>query len=148
MSGAFIPCTTGRTANLIQLKVLPILCALPNLSTIARFTIGSSKNWAFIIPYQYEFARLNITHTLMSKRKLRQLVEDGVVSGWDDPRMPTLRGMRRRGYTPEAIRTFIDNVGVARANSTVEFAMLEHAVRDDLNTVTPRVMAVLDRSRL
>ncbi len=95
-------------------------------------------------PYQYEFARLNITHTLMSKRKLRQLVEDGVVSGWDDPRMPTLRGMRRRGYTPEAIRTFIDNVGVARANSTVEFAMLEHAVRDDLNTVTPRVMAVLD----
>lgn len=95
-------------------------------------------------PYQYEFARLNITHTLMSKRKLRKLVEDGVVTGWDDPRMPTLRGMRRRGYTPASIRTFIDNVGVARANSTVEFAMLEHAVRDDLNTVTPRVMAVLD----
>ena len=94
-------------------------------------------------PRQTEFARLNLTHTVMSKRKLLQLVEEGLVSGWDDPRMPTIAGMRRRGYRPEAIRTFCDKVGVARANSVVDKALLESVVRDDLNPDTPRVMAVL-----
>jgi len=94
-------------------------------------------------PRQIEFARLNLTYTLTSKRKLRQLVEEGYVSGWDDPRMPTLRGMRRRGYTPEAIRTFCIRVGVAKANSVVDFAFLEHCVREDLNKRAVRAMAVL-----
>ena len=94
-------------------------------------------------PEQTEFARLNLTHTVLSKRKLVQLVEDGKVTGWDDPRMPTLAGMRRRGYPPEAIRSFCDQVGVAKRQNTIEFAMLEHAVRDQLNKTAPRVMAVL-----
>jgi glutaminyl-tRNA synthetase len=92
---------------------------------------------------QIEFARLNLSHTIVSKRKLKQLVDDGLVSGWDDPRMPTLSGMRRRGYTPKAIRDFCDAIGVAKANSMVDIAMLEHFVRDDLNKTAPRVMAVL-----
>lgn len=94
-------------------------------------------------PRQIEFARLELTHTLMSKRKLLQLVEEGVVSGWDDPRMPTIAGLRRRGYRPEAIRTFAEKVGVARALSVVEYPLLESVVRDDLNPVVPRVMGVL-----
>ena len=94
-------------------------------------------------PRQIEFARLNISYTLISKRLLRQLVEEGVVSGWDDPRMPTLSGMRRRGYTPEAIRDFCDRIGVARSNSTVDVALLEHCIRQDLNKRVPRVMGVL-----
>jgi glutaminyl-tRNA synthetase len=94
-------------------------------------------------PRQIEFARLNLSHTLMSKRKLLQLVEDGVVSGWDDPRMPTLAGLRRRGYTPEAIRTFCDRIGVAKAQSLVDVALLEHCLREDLNRRAPRAMAVL-----
>src|SRR5579859_3758793 len=92
---------------------------------------------------QIEFDRLSLTYTLMSKRKLRQLVERGTVRGWDDPRMPTLSGMRRRGYTPEAIRNFVAAVGVSRTNGIVELAMLEHFVREDLNKRSPRVMAVL-----
>lgn len=83
-------------------------------------------------PRQIEFARLNITNTLMSKRYLKKLVDEGTVSGWDDPRMPTIAGIRRRGYTPEAIRSFCDDIGVAKANSTVDFAQLEACVRDDL----------------
>ena len=94
-------------------------------------------------PQQIEFARLNLSHTIMSKRKLRQLVEEGYVSGWDDPRMPTLSAMRRRGYTPEAIRTFCKRVGVAKREKTVEIAMLEHFVREDLNKRARRVMGVL-----
>ncbi len=94
-------------------------------------------------PRQIEFGRLNVTYTLTSKRKLRRLVEDGWVNGWDDPRMPTIRGMRRRGYTPAALRNFMDMTGVAKANSLVDFAMLEFAVREDLNRQTPRAMAVL-----
>ncbi len=92
---------------------------------------------------QTEFARLNITHTLLSKRKLLQLVNEGVVSGWDDPRMPTLSGLRRRGYTPTAILNFCDAIGVAKANSMVDVAMLEHFVREDLNKIAPRVMGIL-----
>ncbi len=94
-------------------------------------------------PQQIEFARLNLTHTVLSKRKLLQLVKDGHVAGWDDPRMPTLAGIRRRGYTADAIRTFCERIGVAKRNSTVDIAMLEHSVREDLNLRAPRVMAVL-----
>jgi glutaminyl-tRNA synthetase len=94
-------------------------------------------------PQQIEFARLNISHTVLSKRKLLQLVQQNHVSGWDDPRMPTLAGFRRRGYTAEAIRTFCERIGVAKRNSTVDIAMLEHCLREDLNKRAARVMAVL-----
>lgn len=94
-------------------------------------------------PRQIEFARLNLTNTVMSKRKLRQLVEEGHVSGWDDPRMPTISGLRRRGYTPEAIRDFCERIGVAKSNSLVDVAMLEHCIREDLNRSAGRAMAVL-----
>ncbi|NLV73383.1 MAG: glutamine--tRNA ligase/YqeY domain fusion protein [Chloroflexi bacterium] len=94
-------------------------------------------------PQQIEFARLNLTHVVMSKRLLRRLVEDGTVSGWDDPRMPTLAGMRRLGYTPESIRDFNARIGVAKANSMVDFSLLEYCVRTDLNKIAPRVMGVL-----
>ena len=94
-------------------------------------------------PRQIEFARLNLNYTMMSKRKLLQLVQEKLVSGWDDPRMPTLSGMRRRGYPPKAIRTFAEKVGVAKRASLVDIAMLEFAVRDELNTTAPRVMSVL-----
>ena len=99
-------------------------------------------------PRQIEFARLGINYTVMSKRKLRQLVEEGKVSGWDDPRMPTLCGLRRRGYTPASIRNFCERIGVAKAASTVEYAFLEHCLREDLNESAQRVMAVLDPIRL
>jgi len=94
-------------------------------------------------PQQIEFARLNITYTIMSKRKLRQLVEQNLVNGWDDPRMPTLCGLRRRGYSPAAIRQFCRRIGVNKFNSTIDIALLEHCVRQDLNRHSPRVMAVL-----
>ncbi len=94
-------------------------------------------------PQQIEFARLNLSFTVLSKRRLKQLVEEGHVRGWDDPRMPTIRGLRRRGYTPEAIREFAERVGVSKADSIVDIAMLEHCIRDDLNQKVPRVMAVL-----
>ena len=99
-------------------------------------------------PRQIEFARLGINYTVMSKRKLRQLVEEGKVSGWDDPRMPTLCGLRRRGYTPASIRNFCERIGVAKAASTVEYAFLEYCLREDLNQSAQRVMAVLDPIRL
>jgi len=94
-------------------------------------------------PQQIEFARLNVSHTVMSKRLLRRLVEEGHVSGWDDPRMPTISAMRRRGYTPRAIRNFCRSVGVAKRDNLIELARLEHAVREDLNAVAPRAMGVL-----
>jgi glutaminyl-tRNA synthetase len=94
-------------------------------------------------PEQIEFARLNLTYTVLSKRKLLRLVQEKRVSGWDDPRMPTISGLRRRGYTPEAIRTLCERVGVAKFNSTVEVVQLENALRDDLNKRAPRAMAVL-----
>jgi glutaminyl-tRNA synthetase len=99
-------------------------------------------------PQQIEFARLNVTFTVLSKRRLIQLVDDGHVSGWDDPRMPTLCGMRRRGFTPEAIKNFLDRVGVAKAESMVDHALLEYCVREHLNKVAPRVMAVLKPLRV
>lgn len=95
-------------------------------------------------PRQIEYARLNLTNTVMSKRYLRQLVEQKMVSGWDDPRMPTLCGLRRRGYTPASIRDFIERAGVAKADSVVDYKLLEHCIREELNETAPRVMAVLD----
>jgi glutaminyl-tRNA synthetase len=94
-------------------------------------------------PRQIEFARLNLTYTVMSKRRLLELVQEGHVAGWDDPRMPTIVGIRRRGYTPEAVRVFCERIGVAKRENLVDVALLEHAVRDDLNTRAPRVMGVL-----
>lgn len=94
-------------------------------------------------PQQIEFARLNLTHTVMSKRKLLELVEQKHVCGWDDPRLPTLKGLRRRGYTPESIRTFCEHIGVSKRDATVEMALLEHFIREDLNRRAARVMAVL-----
>ena len=99
-------------------------------------------------PQQIEFARLNLSHTVMSKRKLLELVEEGHVEGWDDPRMPTLAGLRRRGYTPEAIRDFCERIGVAKADNVVDIAHLEHCLREDLNKRAPRRMAVLRPLRL
>ncbi len=95
-------------------------------------------------PHQYEFARLELNNTITSKRKLKRLVDEGIVDGWDDPRMPTISGMRRRGYTPEAIRNFCDMIGVSKSNSKVEFPMLEYCLREDLNQNAPRAMVVLD----
>lgn len=100
------------------------------------------------VPKQYEFARLNITNTVMSKRKLKLLVDEGIVDGWDDPRMPTIAGLRRRGYTAEAIRNFCKEIGVAKAASTVDSAMLDYFVREDLNIKAPRTMAILDPLKL
>ncbi len=99
-------------------------------------------------PRQIEYARLNISYTMLSKRYLLQLVQDGHVRGWDDPRMPTIAGMRRRGYTSEAIRTFLDRIGVAKNESLVDIALLEHCIREDLNQRAPRVMAVLQPLRV
>ena len=99
-------------------------------------------------PRQIEFARLNVSYTVLSKRKLLRLVQDGHVKGWDDPRMPTLSGLRRRGYTPEAIRDFCDRIGVAKKDSTVDIALLEHCLREDLNRRAPRVMGVLKPLRV
>jgi glutaminyl-tRNA synthetase len=99
-------------------------------------------------PRQIEFARLNLTYTVMSKRKLLQLVKDGNVSGWDDPRMPTLSGLRRRGYSPQAIGEFCERIGVAKRDSLVDVALLEFAVRDDLNKRAPRVMGVIQPLRV
>lgn len=99
-------------------------------------------------PTQYEFARTNLNYTVTSKRKLKKLVDEGVVNGWDDPRMPTVSGMRRRGYTPAAIRRFSEMVGVSRSDGTADVSMLEHAIRDDLNTNAARAMAVLSPLKL
>src|SRR5438105_4731155 len=94
-------------------------------------------------PRQIEFARLNLNYTVMSKRKLLQLVQQKHVAGWDDPRMPTISGLRRRGYTPESIRDFCVRIGVAKKENVIDVAQLEHSVREDLNLRAPRVMAVL-----
>jgi len=99
-------------------------------------------------PQQIEFARLNLSYTVMSKRKLLELVEEGHVTGWDDPRMPTISGLRRRGFTPESIRDFCERIGVAKSESTIDIALLEHCLREDLNQRAPRVMGVLRPLRL
>jgi len=99
-------------------------------------------------PQQIEFARLNLSYTVMSKRKLLELVQEGFVSGWDDPRMPTISGLRRRGYTPESIRSFSEKIGVAKRDGMIDVALLEHSIREDLNTKATRVMAVLNPLRV
>ena len=99
-------------------------------------------------PRQYEFSRLNLEYTVMSKRKLQKLVEEGLVSGWDDPRMPTISGLRRRGYTPAAIRDFADRIGISKVDSMTDMKILEDALRDDLNIVAPRTMGILDPIRV
>ncbi|MDC9727511.1 MAG: glutamine--tRNA ligase/YqeY domain fusion protein [Candidatus Thioglobus sp.] len=99
-------------------------------------------------PHQYEFSRLNLEYTVMSKRKLQQLVEDGLVEGWNDPRMPTISGLRRRGYTAASIRDFSDRIGISKVDSMTDMKILEDAVRDDLNTVAPRTMGVIDPIRV
>ena len=101
-----------------------------------------------LMPKQREFARLNLSYTIMSKRKLLQLVNEGVVSGWDDPRMPTISALRRRGYTPSAIRKFVETVGVAKRENVIDVSLLEFCIREDLNKIAPRVMAVLDPIKL
>lgn len=101
-----------------------------------------------MLPKQREFARLNLSYTIMSKRKLLKLVEDKIVSGWDDPRMPTISGLRRRGYTPNSIRKFVETVGVAKRDNVIDVALLEFCIREDLNKTAPRVMAVLDPIKL
>jgi len=100
------------------------------------------------LPQQIEFARVNLTHVVLSKRKLLQLVDEGHVDGWDDPRMPTLAGARRRGYTPEGLRLFTDRIGVSKANQMIDFSTVEDCMREHLNEVAPRRMAVLDPLKL
>jgi glutaminyl-tRNA synthetase len=109
-------------------------------------TADGSGPWGKVIhhPQQIEFAKLRPTYTVLSKRNLLKMVQDGVVNGWDDPRMPTLSGMRRRGYTPESIRAFVDDVGVTKVESSIDVGRLENALRDHLNKIAPRVMAVLN----
>ena len=109
---------------------------------------GEKSNTLSVLPKQREFARLNLTYTIMSKRKLVALVEKGLVSGWDDPRMPTISGLRRRGYTPESIRAFIDKVGVAKRENLIDVSLLEFCVRDDLNKIADRKMVVVNPLKL
>ncbi|TCP23846.1 glutaminyl-tRNA synthetase [Tenacibaculum skagerrakense] len=107
-----------------------------------------SKNEYPLMPKQREFSRLNLSYTIMSKRKLLKLVEEGIVSGWDDPRMPTISGLRRRGYTPASIRSFVETVGVSKRENVIDVALLEFKIREDLNKTANRVMAVLDPVKL
>jgi glutaminyl-tRNA synthetase len=107
-----------------------------------------SKSELPLVPKQREFSRLNLSYTIMSKRKLMRLVEEGIVSGWDDPRMPTISGLRRRGYTPASIRSFIETVGVSKRENVIDVALLEFKIREDLNKTANRVMAVLDPIKL
>ena len=97
----------------------------------------------YVLPGQTEFAKLKLNYTMMGKRNLRTMVEEGVVSGWDDPRMPTIAGMRRRGFTPASLRNFCESVGVSRSEGVVDLGMLEHAIRDDLDKHAPRAMCVM-----
>ena len=119
-------------------------CTLEFVDNRAIYDWLMEELWTPPRPYQYEFGRRSLEYTVVSKRKLNVLVNDGHVSGWDDPRMPTLAGLRRRGVRPEAIRAFAGKVGISRTNRTVDIALLEHAIRDDLNYLAPRVMAVLE----
>ncbi len=114
------------------------------LRIIARYTTGFLDALEVYHPRQYEFGRLNLTYTVLSKRWLRELIEGGYVSGWDDPRLPTLCGMRRRGFTPEAMREFCRRIGISKSDGVVEIQQLEHCLREHLNKTAPRVMAVLD----
>ncbi len=124
------------------------LCTLEFENNRALYDWVVENTWSDPRPHQFEFARLNLGYTVMSKRKLLVLVNEGKVSGWDDPRLPTIAGLRRRGVPPSAIRRFCDEVGVAKANSRIDVGLLEYSIRDDLNSEAPRVMAVLDPLRV
>ena len=148
MLGASIPCTTLPMASRTASRASHTACAPWSLRTIGLCTTGTSKNLGIFPSKQREFARLNLNYTIMSKRKLLRLVEDGVVDGWDDPRMPTISGLRRRGYSPESIREFCDRVGVAKRNNVIDVGLLEFALRNHLNAVATRAMAVLHPVKL
>ena len=136
--GASTPCTTTPTPSRTPSRASPTPSAPWSSRTTGRSTTGSWTTCAVPChPQQIEFARLNLTYTVMSKRKLLKLVKEGHVAGWDDPRMPTIAGLRRRGYTPEAIRDFCDRIGVAKRDSMVDVALLEHCIREDLNKRAP-----------
>ena len=113
------------------------------LDLLKEISDYSNDEGKFVLPQQTEFAKLKLNYTIMGKRKLKEMVEDGVVDGWDDPRMPTLAGLRRRGFTAASIRNFCESVGVSRSESTVDLSMLEHAVREDLDQIAHRVMCVI-----
>lgn len=117
---------------------------LHNLGADALSEVSDLSSEEYVLPEQTEFAKLKLNYTIVGKRKLKEMVDTGVVDGWDDPRMPTLAGMRRRGFTAPAIRNFCESVGVARSDSVVDLGMLEHAIRDDLDKHSPRAMCVLD----
>ena len=142
-SGASTRCTTAPTASPTRSRGSRTRSARWSSRTTARCTTGSSRRIGIYAPQQIEFARLNLTYTVLSKRQLLQLVQEKHVSGWDDPRMPTICGIRRRGYTPEAIRTFCERIGVSKFDGVIDMSWLEDALRDDLNKQAPRVMAVL-----
>ena len=144
MRGAFIPCTTGPTARATPSRALRIRCAQTNLPTTGRSTTGSSKKLGIFPSRQIEYARGNITYTVLSKRYILQLIEQNLVSGWDDPRLYTLRGLRRLGYPPEAIRRFWTEAGIAKRGNNIDIALLEYCIRDQLNQTAPRRMAVLN----
>ena len=160
-------CTTTRMRSATRSKASPIRCARWNSRTTARCTTGAwtRSTWPHspellapllakglpneaAKPRQIEFSRLNINYTVMSKRKLMALVDEGLVDGWDDPRMPTLQGLRRRGYTPAAMRLLVDRVGISKQNSVIDFSVLEGCLRDDLDAHAPRRMAVIDPLKL
>ena len=148
-NGASTPCTAGRTLWKTRSSASPTACARWNSKTSARSTTGSWRawpNWASWqpLPHQYEFARLNLSYVVTSKRKLLQLVREGHVDGWDDPRMPTLFGLRRRGYTPASIRLFCERTAVSKSDTRIDYSLLEQAVRDDLDPIAARSVAVLD----
>ncbi len=144
MSGAFTLCMTCSPIQDALENVTHSLCSLEYEAHRPLYDWVINELEFEHKPRQIEFARLNITGTIMSKRYLRRLVEEGYVSGWDDPRMPTIRGLRRRGFTAYAIRDFIDRAGVAKADSTVDYKMLEHCVREHLNDIAPRIMTITD----
>ena len=135
-------------------RTSPTASARWSSRTSARSTTGCSTGWPKAAwstqphPRQYEFARLNLTYVITSKRKLKQLVDEGHVSGWDDPRMPTIVGLRRRGYTPESIQLFAERIGVTKTDSWIDYSTLEGALRDDLDPKAARAMAVLDPVKL
>ena len=143
-TGRSIRATTSPTASRTRSRASRIRSARSSSRITGRSTTGSSSNLPVPSqPRQYEFARLNLTYTVLSKRVLTELVRDGHVNGWDDPRMPTLAGLRRRGVPPEAIRDFVKRIGVAKANSVVDVAMLDFSIREVLNKTALRRMAVL-----
>ena len=148
INGASIRCTRSPIRSRMRSKASRIRSVRWSSRINVLSTTGSFGNARWSMgPHQYEFARLNLTNTVMSKRKLKQLVDEKVVDGWDDPRMPTISGLRRKGYTPEAIRAFCREIGVAKSYSVVDERMLEHFIREDLKLKALRTMAVLESAK-